>query len=122
MLDIEWIKDEGEHLYEIAKLCATSDDDLAFLEGKLLEGCVLFSAVASLRKHKLEQETYCFQDFEKDYDKDKRNALQKLFLMPVCAGELKVVDQVIPEKMTLLQLYTEHNNNPCLPLLRLIPR
>ena len=77
-----------------------------------------FSAFASYRKDKLAQQATSFESFENAFTSDKAKALTGLFLHYIDDGDVNFLNELIPSKVSLRQLYDNHKQSPQLHMIR----
>ncbi|MDP3486704.1 MAG: hypothetical protein Q8S19_02080 [Bacillota bacterium] len=77
-----------------------------------------FSAFATYRKDKLAQQHTSYESFEDAFTSNKARALTELFLHYIDSSELRLADDLIPNKVSLRQLYDNHRHSPQLHMIR----
>lgn len=81
----------------------------------------LFDALCDLRYEKIQENNMPYQEFEKLYNTDKVNALEKLFQEKIDGYIIyKLENKIASNRITLEELYSKHQEEPGRTIVRFI--
>lgn len=112
----------NKYNYNLLNFLIESEEDVEnFIQNFWTGKNQQFFSVRKFRKYKMDLHNLSFEDFEKQYIVNPKEALEKLFQHPVTRQDCVMVKQAISiGEFTLEELYKRVKDNPELSLLRQI--
>jgi hypothetical protein len=94
-------------------LIENQDDLIMFIENFLYQHRSIMISIAEFRWYKLENRTFTYTDFQKEFEINRTEAVEKLFLYPHGRTvQRALIIPLLKGKFNLEQLYNFQKENP----------
>lgn len=94
-------------------LIENQHDLIMFIDNFLYQYKNIMVSIAEFRWYKLENRIFTYTDFQKEFEINRTEAVEKLFLYPHCRTVHRtLIVPLLKEKFTLEQLYNYQKENP----------
>lgn len=96
----------------LAIMIESNEDLIKFIEEYLYQYSNCMMAIAEFRSYKMKNRNYSFEQFQKDFERYERRAIEKLFLYPHSRTvERSMMYPLFEKKFTLKQVFDFHQKN-----------